>query len=138
MTTTIINKLHGDYELIIEQCLGGDPKCSSNIHKIKRKVAEADTLNRGGLASLKYHLNKAGVTPTGHAAHVLRVCELDQETYADLTSTDHGMKGIDTLPSGKYRVRVNVEHNRFTKTFDDLISAKNWRDRMSSLNEALD
>lgn len=121
--------LLGDYELLIDHLLDGD-------RSIKAKVAEADENDRGGLASLKYHLGRAKVTIPEHLRQIMRSCELDQENYEEHARDD--FKKIEKRGSGKFRVTVQVEHNRFRKTFERIQDARNWRDRMELLSEVVD
>lgn len=120
--------LYGDYELIIDSCLNGDPE-------IKRRVAEADAKDRSGLASLKYHLGRAKVVMPTELKSVMRSCESDQDYFEDVARDDFDK--IDQLPSGKFRVRLKAEHNRYSKTFEHVEDARTWRDRMVLLSSTL-
>jgi hypothetical protein len=129
--------LFGDYELIIDECLNGDPE-------VKLKVAAADApldasldTQRRGLATLKYHLARHKAKPTGLAALALRSCEMDQEYYEQFSSEAEGMRGID-VKRGKYRVRSTVDGCRLSQSFSSLIDAKKWRDLQLSRGEGFD
>lgn len=100
--------LFGDYELIIDKYLDGD-------QRLKHAVALADQNNRGGLAVLQNAIrNRKGYAAMpSYLADILDTCRVDQESY-EARMTD--MRKIDKT-GGKYRVRVTVEHNRFTKLF---------------------
>lgn len=115
--------LFGDYELIIDTCLGGDPV-------VKEAVAAADQDNRGGLASLKYHLRKAGITrlPTS-MSDIMRTCEADQEFFKDPDRTAGQMKNIEKH-RGKFRVSVMVDGKRLRTTFESLEEALRYRDQV--------
>jgi hypothetical protein len=64
-------EIFGDYELIIDTALNGD-------EKLKRRIAEADTIDRGGLAVLKNALRNRQVVLPPMLADVMRSCEADQ------------------------------------------------------------
>ena len=119
--------LLGDYELLIDELLNGDPH-------VKQMVAEADVKNRGGLASLKHHLGKAKATVPSHLQQIMRSCEFDQDLHAMMIAD---FRKVEKLPSGKRRVTVQVEHNRIRQTFDDHLEAIKWRDRMELLLQTL-
>jgi hypothetical protein len=122
-------QLFGDYELIIDECLNGDPE-------VKLRVAAADRQRRG-LATLKYHLTRNGAKPKGLAALALRSCEMDQEYYEQFSSDAEGMRGID-VKREKYRVRITVNGCRLSQSFSSLIDAKKWRDLQLSRDEGFD
>ena len=97
---------------------------------IKEAIASADATERGGYASLMYHLKKAGVTKFNSADdHIMRSLKMDHE-YSEVVEVD--TQHIEKR-SGRYRVQVMFEGNRFRKTFDTLGQARNWRDRLSLL-----
>lgn len=110
--------LHGDFELIIDQCLGGD-------QELKWRVMQADIDDRRGLAVLKHHLSKRNVEVNGDPASALRSLEKDQEFYESRTSD---LRNIEPLPSGSYRVRIKGKK----KTFTTLLEACSYRDLVAS------
>lgn len=118
--------LFGDYELIIDACLDGDPD-------VKKRVAEADADGRRGLSTLKYHLQKAKAKPSGLAAHALRICELDQEYYE---SRLKDLRNITVLKSSegepKYELRMTIGGRRVKERFLTLTAAQNTRDIIKS------
>ena len=114
----IAHNLHGDFELIIDQCLGGDPE-------LKQRVMKADIDGRRGLAVLKHHRSKKKLEATGDAASALRSLEKDQEFYESRTSD---LRNIEPLPSGSYRVRIKGKK----KTFTTLLEASSYRDLVAS------
>ena len=124
---TIELKLFGDYELIIDTALSGD-------EKLKRRIAEADAIDRGGLAVLKNALRNRQVVLPPMLAEVMRSCEADQAYYAEL---QQDFANIDRHGSS-YRVRMTVDGERMTKSFKHLREAQVWRDRMQLLGEWLD
>jgi hypothetical protein len=120
-------EIFGDYELIIDTALNGD-------EKLKRRIAEADTIDRGGLAVLKNALRNRQVVLPPMLADVMRSCEADQAYYAEL---QQDFANIDRHGSS-YRVRMTVDGERMTKSFKHLREAQVWRDRMQLLGEWLD
>ena len=120
-------KLFGDYELIVDTALNGD-------EKLKRRIAEADTIDRGGLAVLKNALRNRQISLPPMLAEVMRSCEADQAYYAEL---QQDFANIDRHGSS-YRVRMTVDGERMTKSFKHLREAQVWRDRMQLLGEWLD
>ena len=118
----VIATLYGDYELLIDGCLAGDPE-------LKRKVARADRNGRGGLPILMNAIANRKVTLSPWRQEVLARCKADHEYYE---AQQEDLECIDER-SGSYRVRVTVEHNRYTKTFESLSDARVWRDLMKVL-----
>jgi hypothetical protein len=120
--------LFGDYELIIDACLGGD-------EKVKEAVRKADNDGRHGLLTLKQHLTKSGAAVPAHIAAILRECEADQTYYTKIAKADAkgpcagrtAAKHIDER-NGKYRVRMGTRDRRISKTFDTLFGACRYRD----------
>lgn len=110
--------LYGDYELLIDACLEGDPE-------VKERVREADLSDRRGLATLKYHLSRRKAQIPRHLATVMSSCEADQDLY-DAKRSD--MRKIDQH-RGKLRVRMTVDGKRQTALFDTLEEAREFRDR---------
>lgn len=117
------SELFGDYELVINEVLDGDPE-------LKRRVAEADAADRRGLAVLKYHLGRHKIPLPVHVQAILRSCEADQEFYEATVKTD--MKNI-TVHQGLYRVRVNLGDEVFDRSFKTHQEAREWRDRVKLL-----
>ena len=117
----------GDYALIVDAVLGGDPN-------LKRRIAMADADHRGGLAVLKNALRNRSVSLTGRLYDILRTCELDQ-LYHEQQKLDH--KQIE-VRGGSYRVTVTVEHNVFRRSFSSLSEAQSYRDRMVLLGMKLE
>ena len=116
--------LFGDLELAIDLMLNGDPT-------VKHQVALADQKDHGGYQTLINAMRRIGVKPTtSKQERLLQSLSGDQDYYNqklhDLTSISHR--------DGVYRVRVRVEHNRYSKTFTSLFAAQKWRDRMMILN----
>src|SRR6056300_823992 len=70
----VIATLYGDYELIIDGCLGGDPE-------LKRKVARADRNGRGGLPILLNVIANRKVTLSPWHQEVIARCKTDQEYH---------------------------------------------------------
>ena len=127
ITQALVADLFGDYELIVDLALGADLK-------LKRRIAEADTLDRGGLAVLKNALRNRQVTLPPMLADILQTCEADQHYHeklkADLGNIDkHGTS---------YRVRLMLDGTRLMKSFTSLREGQVWRDRMSILLNQLD
>ena len=127
ITQALVADLFGDYELIVDLALGADLK-------LKRRIAEADTLDRGGLAVLKNALRNRQVALSPMLADILQTCEVDQhyheELKADFGNIDkHGIS---------YRVRLTLDGTRLTKSFTSLRAGQVWRDRMSILLNQLD
>jgi hypothetical protein len=120
-------KLFGDYELIVDTALNGD-------EKLKRRIAEADAIDRGGLAVLKNALRNRQVVLPPMLAEVMQSCEADQAYYAEL---QQDFASIDKHGSS-YRVRITVDGVRMTRSFKHLREAQVWRDRMQLLGEWLD
>lgn len=118
-------KLFGDYDLIIDTCLDGDPA-------VKKAVLKADNDGRRGLASLKYHLRKAKAHIPQDMATILRTCEADQEYHDDparqATFAKPDMKNIEKR-GGRYRVTVMVDGKRHRETFETLQEARKYRDQ---------
>lgn len=100
---TVAHLLHGDFERVIDLCLGGDLK-------LKKRIMEADQSDRGGLNVLKHHLRKRGAEVPADAASALRSLELDQQYYEQMMSNP---KNIEALPSGSYRVKVKGRRETF-------------------------
>lgn len=117
-------QLFGDYELIIDTCLSGDPA-------VKAAVRRADNDGRRGLASLKYHLRKAKAHIPSDMAAILRTCEADQEYHDDparqAAAAKPDMKNIEER-GGRYRVTVMVYGKRHRETFGTLQDARQYRD----------
>ena len=128
--------LYGDYGSIIDTVFKNLTK--AQITNIKQSVALADQNNRGGLAKLKDFMARHGKTLADRSAieEILQSCEADQAAYEQL-QTEQFTTGIDQLPSGSYRVRVTVEHNKFVKTFRSKPEAVAYRDRMKALDTDL-
>ncbi len=120
-------KLFGDYELIVDKALDGDAN-------LKRRIADADTYDRGGLAVLKNALRNRRITLPTMLADVMRTCEDDQRYYEELKED---LKNIDKHGSA-YRVRLMLEGVRLTKKFTSLRAAQVWRDRIAILAGQLD
>jgi hypothetical protein len=120
-------KLFGDHELIVDTALHGD-------EKLKRRIAEADAIDRGGLAVLKNALRNRQVVLPPMLAEVMQSCEADQAYYAEL---QQDFANIDRHGSS-YRVRMTVSGVRMTKRFKCLREAQVWRDRMQLLDKWLD
>ena len=120
-------KLFGDYELIIDTALNGN-------EKLKRRIAEADAIDRGGLAVLKNALRNRQVILPPMLADVMRSCEADQAYYAEL---QEDFTNIDKHGSS-YRLRMTVGGVRMTKSFKHLREAQVWRDRMQILDDMPD
>lgn len=118
-------ELFGDYELIIDTCLSGDPA-------VKAAVRRSDNDGRRGLASLKYHLRKAKAHIPQDMATILRTCEADQKYHEDpvrqAAVAQPDMKNIEER-GGRYRVTVMVEGKRHRETFETLQDARQYRDR---------
>ena len=120
--------LFGDYNLIINEALNGD-------RKLKARVAQADRINRGGIAVLRTALKNRGVTLTGKLADILQSCIADQELF------DAKQKDFDRIhkrPNGKWQVQITVDDVRYAKTFADLKDAQSYRDRMILLGLAIE
>jgi len=121
------DKLFGDYELVINTCLGGDPA-------VKAAVLKADNDGRRGLASLKYHLRKAKAHIPQDIATILRTCEADQEYHDDpirqAAASKPDMRNIEKR-SGGFRVSIMVDGERHRETFGSLEEARSYRDRMT-------
>ena len=118
----VIATLYGDYELLIDGCLVGDPE-------LKRKVARADLNGRGGLPILLNAIANRKVTLSPWHQDVLARCKADQEYYV---AQQEDMACIDER-NGSYRVRLTVKHNRLTETFERLCDAQAWRDEKKVL-----
>ena len=127
ITQAFVADLFGDYELIVDLALGADLK-------LKRRIAEADALDRGGLAVLKNALRNRQVTLPPRLADILQTCEADQHYHEEL-KTDLG--NIDKHGTS-HRVRLMLDGIRLTKSFESLRAGQVWRDRMSILLNQLD
>ncbi|WP_340298075.1 MULTISPECIES: hypothetical protein [unclassified Roseobacter] len=117
-------ELFGDYELLIDECFGG-------CRDMKQKVAKADKLKRGGISILLNALNnrKIKLTPFQHRL-VLQL----KEDHDYWMSRQSDLKNISLRDNGNYQVKVTVEHNRYSSTFETLEEAEYWRDRMLTLS----
>ena len=113
--------LFGDYELIIDSCMGGDPD-------IKERVRAADNDGRRGLATLKHHLGRLGVKLPAHLRPVMRSCEADQEYYEERQGD---RKNIEDH-RGKFRVTKMIAGTRHKASFDTLGEAQSYRDTLTS------
>ncbi len=113
-------KLFGDYALIINEALNGDKK-------LKARVAQADRINRGGLAVLQNALKNRSVTLTGKLADILASCVADQDFWE---AKQKDFDRIHKRPNGRWQAQVMVADVRYSKTFDDLADAQRYRDRM--------
>jgi hypothetical protein len=102
--------------------------------KLKAKIAQADRINRGGLAVLQNALKNRGVTLTGKLADILQSCIADQEFWQK-KQQDHDR--IHKRRNGTFQVQVTIEEVRYSKTFDDLADAQRFRDRMILLGWAI-
>ena len=121
-------ELYGDYELLINQCLKGNVAIKEAVAKAdNKKSTECDELRskRGGLKLLIKELS--GVTLTHYQNRILYQCMEDQNYFL---SVKEDMKHITITPLGKYRVRVQLEHNRLEKTFSTLKEAQGYRDKV--------
>jgi hypothetical protein len=119
--------LYGDYDLLIDQCLGGD-------RQLKKLIAQKDRHNRQGLQVLLNALKNRKVVLNDFQQRILHQCQEEQAFY-DAQQQD--LRNIRERQGGKYQVRVVVEGNTFTKTFDSLVAAQEWRDRMDLLSHSL-
>jgi hypothetical protein len=118
------NGLYGDYELIIDQCLAGDPN-------LKARVAVADKHgNRGGLAVLLNALHNRKARLTSFQQRIVDQLQADQQYWLE---KQKAFNHITIRQNGKYQVKVTVEFNRYSATFDTLEDAQWWRDQMLSL-----
>ena len=126
-TSTADAKLFGDYDLIVDVALNGDAK-------LKRRIAEADAIDRGGLAVLKNALRNRQVALPPKLVEVMRSCEADQAYYAEL---QRDFANIDKH-GNSYRVRMALGGVRMTKSFKSLREAQVWRERMGILSEGID
>lgn len=126
-TSTAEARIFGGYELIVDVALNGDPK-------LKRRIAEADAIDRGGLAVLKNALRNRQVALSPMVRDVMRSCEGDQAYYAEL---QEDFANIDKH-GNSYRVRMALGGVRMTKSFKSLREAQVWRDRMGILSEGID
>lgn len=113
--------LFGDYELLIDQCLGGNKE-------LKRLVAQKDRINRGGLQVLKKALTNHQAKLNSYHLDILQRCEQDQELWE---TQQEDLESIRIRKNGKYQARVVVEHNRYSAQFESLREAQVWRDRMA-------
>lgn len=111
--------LYGDYELLIDEALGGD-------QRLKERVAAADAVGRGGLAVLKNALKNRGITLRGKLLDILLSCELDQEAFE---ASLNDLRNIE-VRGGSYRAKVQIDDNVFKSSFKTLREAQVWRDRM--------
>lgn len=116
-------ELFGDYELLIDECLDG---C---VH-LKQKVALADKRNRGGLAVLLNSLHNRKVKLTPFQTRLVQQLKADQEYWM---SKQSDLRNISLRDNGNYQVKVTVEHNRYSATFETLEDAQWWRDKMLTL-----
>lgn len=116
-------ELFGDYELLIDECLDG---CSH----LKHKVAVADQRNRGGLAVLLNALHNRNARLSPFHTRLVEQLKADQDYWMARQSD---LKNINLRGNGKYQVKVTVEHNRYSATFDTLDEAQWWRDSMKML-----
>lgn len=116
-------ELFGDYELLIDECLDG---C---VH-LKQKVALADKRNRGGLAILLNSLHNRKVKLTPFQTRLVQQLKADQEYWM---SKQSDLRNISLRDNGNYQVKVTVEHNRYSATFETLEEALWWRDKMLTL-----
>jgi len=121
------NDLFGDYELLIDECLGGDPE-------VKLSVAQADRYGRRGLKVLMNALKNKKASMSPFHIKVLAQCKEDQAHYEALQKDLRSIEERDL----KYRARVTVGHNRFRRTFDDLRDVQVWRDKMQCLAAELE
>ena len=120
----VVCDLYGDYELIVDQCLAGD-------QSLKARVAAADKLaSRGGLAVLLNALHNRKVKLTSFQQRIVDQCLADQQYWLD---KQQDFKHITIRKNGKYQVKVTVEFNRYSATFDTLEDARWWRDKMLTL-----
>lgn len=118
-------ELFGDYELIIDRCLNGDPE-------VKRKVTQADLDGRRGLSVLKYALSRSKVSLPSDLKRIMATCELDQEFYDEHVKSD--MTNI-YKHRGRFRLRMTVCGRRKSMLFDTLQDAQSCRDRLTLLLE---
>lgn len=116
-------ELFGDYELLIDECLDG---C---LH-VKQKVAVADKRNRGGLAILLNALHNRRVKLTPFQTRLVQQLKADQEYWM---SKQADLRNISLRDNGNYQVKVTVEHNRYSATFETLEDAQWWRDKLLTL-----
>lgn len=126
-TSTAEAKLFGDYDLIVDVALNGDAK-------LKRRIAEADAIDRGGLAVLKNALRNRQVILPPKLVEVMQSCEADQAYYAEL---QQDFANIDKH-GNFYRVRLTIGSERMTKSFKSLRKAQVWRDRLALLGDGSD
>lgn len=115
--------LFGDYELLIDQCLGSDKH-------LKAKVAAADKHNRGGLAVLLNALHNRQVKLTSFQERLVAQLKQDHQYWLD---RQQDYKHISLRSNGNYQVKVTVEFNRYSATFETLEEAHWWRDQMLAL-----
>jgi aminoglycoside phosphotransferase len=115
--------LYGDYALLIDECLEGCPH-------LKHKVAVADKRNRGGLAVLLNALHNRKVRLNPFQTRLVQQLKADQDYWI---SKQSDLRNISLRDNGNYQVKVTVEHNRYSATFDNLEDAQWWRDRMLTL-----
>lgn len=116
-------KLFGDYELLIDECLDG---CSH----LKHKVAVADQRNRGGLAVLLNALHNKRPHLSPFHTRLVEQLKADQDYWIAKRSD---CKNIYLRDNGNYQVKLVVEHNRYSATFETLEEAQWWRDQMLTL-----
>jgi hypothetical protein len=119
--------LYGDYDLLIDQCLGGD-------RQLKKLIAQKDRHNRQGLQVLLNALKNRKVVLNDFQQRILHQCQEEQAFY-DAQRQD--LRNIRQLASGRYQARVNIEGNSYKQTFDTLAGAQEWRDRMDLLSHSL-
>lgn len=120
--TPALPELFGDYALLIDEALDGDPR-------LKERVAAADAVGRGGLVTLKNALKNRGITLRGKLLDTLHSCELDQAAW-EKSQTD--LQNIEAR-GGSYRAKVQIDDNVFRRSFKTLKEAQVWRDRMAIL-----
>ena len=120
-------ELFGDYELLIDECLGGCPH-------LKQKVAVADKRTRGGLAILLNALHNRNVKLSPFQSRLVQQLKGDQDYWI---SRQSDLKNISLRDNGNYQVKVTVEHNRYSATFETLEEAQWWRDQMLTLSASI-
>ena len=127
-----MGSLFGDLEAAIDLMLDGDPE-------IKYEVAVADSPevgtsssnNRGGYQALLNAMRRKNVKPTTSAQErLMQTLEADQEFYTEKLQDLRNIK----QRGDNYRVRLVVEHNRYSRTFTSLSEAQDWRFKMETLH----
>lgn len=116
-------ELFGDYELLIDECLAGDKL-------LKAKVAEADKRNRGGLAVLLNALSNRQVKLSFFQQRLVNQLKEEHQYWL---AKQQDLKHISIRQNGRFQVKVTVEFNRYSATFDTLEEAQWWRDKMLTL-----